>query len=86
MDEVCVDVGKVFTMTQGVEKLLTHAHQRRRTGWRKIEPPQQLLAQLGQTFGAGGAIDAAVARAVNQRPAAFGDAVEHLAKTGRVHV
>ena len=46
---------------------------------------QQFLAQIDQVFRTRGRIAAAVARAIEQRPAAVGDAVEHLAEEGRVH-
>ena len=48
-------------------------------------PGQQFLAQFRQGFRARRRIAAAVARAVEQRPAALGNAVEHLAEKGRVH-
>ncbi len=46
---------------------------------------QQFLAQLGQRLRARRGLAAAVARAIEQRPAALGNAVEHLAEEGRVH-
>ena len=52
---------------------------------RLAAPGQQFLAQFRQTFRARSRIAAAVARAVEQRPAALGNAVEHLAEKGRVH-
>ena len=46
---------------------------------------QQLLAKIGETFRACRGHIPPVARAVEQRTAALGDAVEHFAEKGRVH-
>ena len=63
-----------------VEDLLGQRHARR-----FATAGQQLFAQFRKAFRMRRRIAAAVARAIEQRPAALGNAVQHLAEEGRVH-
>ena len=76
MHEIVVDRGEILAMTEHVEQLLAHAHQRDGAAGREIKPAEQFLpARLGGRVHFGGGL-------IGRLVAPGGDGTLHAGRIG----